>query len=320
MVWRFNLRQMEVFRAVMLTGSTIQAGRTLNISQPAVSRALADLEAQLGSPLFLRRGGRLIATPKAEWLFEVSQETLARVDHLDAILRDIDQIPERPIRVVGNSAMAHSILPDALMLFRQLHPTLDIVTDVVTRRDNRRWLNEQEFDLAATMLPIEYPSDMIEVLPLTQGVCILPRGHRLCAEPAIDLHMLDNEPLVALQNHNLTRYKMEQAFISRGLRLRVAVGAETISTLVMLVAAGLGCAIVDPFSAIKFERLGLVRRPLLTRIELSYGIVHPLREQSLPEVDDFAQCVRQVYRNVLQIIARDATELADPCGSQSEIL
>lgn len=301
MVWRFNLRHMEVFRALMLTGSTIQAARTLNISQPAVSRALSDLEAQLGSPLFLRRSGRLVPTARAEWLFQESQETLARVDHLDAILRDIDRVPERPIRIAGNSAMAHSVVPDALMRFRTTHPSTDISVHVVTRRENRRWLNDQEFDLAATMLPIDYPSDMIEVLPQTFGVCILPAGHELCAENAIDLSMLDGEPLVALQSHNLTRYKMEQAFTSRGLRLRVALGAETASSLVMLVAAGLGCAIIDPFTADAFAPLGFVKRPLTTKIEFSYGIVRPMRAQSLVEVDDFALCLRQAYNAALGI-------------------
>src|SRR5690554_3584987 len=126
-------RVLEVFRALILTGSTIQAARTLNISQPAISRALADLESQLGSPLFLERSGRLVPTQRAKWLFQESQETLARVDHLDAILRDIDRLPERPIRVAGNSAMAHSVVPDALMRFRKIHPATNISVHVVTR-------------------------------------------------------------------------------------------------------------------------------------------------------------------------------------------
>jgi len=140
---------------------------------------------------------------------------------------------------------------------------------------------------------------MIEGLPLTNGVCLLPEGHRLCDEEAVDLTMLEGEPLVALQSHNLTRYKMEQAFTSRGLRLRVAVGAETASSLVMLVAAGLGCAIIDPFTARKFRPLGLITRPLTTKIDFSYGIVRPMRAQSLVEVDDFAGCLRQAYSAVL---------------------
>ncbi|WP_198669655.1 LysR substrate-binding domain-containing protein [Pelagibacterium sediminicola] len=295
MAWRFKLRHIEVFRALMLTGSTIEAGRTLNISQPAVSRTLAELEAQLGTTLFSRIGGRLVPTPKAEWLFDTSQETLARVDHLDAILRDIDRMPQRPIRLFANSAMAHSILPDALVLFRQSYPQISVSTDVVVRRDNRRWLNEQEFDLAVTMLPVEYPADLITTLPMGEGVCILPPGHRLCAEPVIDLAMLDDEPLVVLQRHNLTRYKVEQAFDSAGLRCRIAVETATAASLVMFVTAGLGSGVIDPFTALKLKSLGYTRKPLRPRIEFSYGILKPMRVQAQPELAALSACIKTAY-------------------------
>ncbi len=286
---------MEVFRALMLTGSTIEAGRTLNISQPAVSRTLAELEGQLGTVLFLRSGGRLVPTPRAEWLFEESQETLARVDHLDAVLRDIDRMPQRPIRLFANSAMAHSILPDALLLFQQSHPQITVSTDVVARRDNRRWLNDQEFDLAVTMLPVEYPADLITNLPVGEGVCILPPGHHLCEEQVIDLAMLDDEPLVVLQTHNLTRYKVEQAFDSAGLRCRIAVETATAASLVMFVTAGLGGGIIDPFTALKLRSLGYIRKALRPRIEFSFGILKPMRVQGRPELADLSACIESAY-------------------------
>lgn len=295
MAWRFKLRHMEVFRALMLTGSTIEAGKTLNVSQPAVSKTLSELEAQLGTTLFLRTGGRLIPTPKAEWLFDASQETLARVDHLDAILRDIESVPQRPIRLFANSAMAHSILPEALVLFRQSHPSITVSTDVVARRDNRRWLNDQEFDLAVTMLPVEYPNELITTLPVADGVCILPKGHKLRDQEYIELSMLENEPLVALQRHNLTRYKVEQAFSSAGLRYNIAVETATAASLVMFVTAGLGVGIIDPFTAEKLRPLGYEIKPLRPAIEFAFGILAPMRIQSRPEIADLSHCIQQAY-------------------------
>ena len=295
MAWRFKLRHMEVFRALMLTGSTIEAGKTLNVSQPAVSKTLSELEAQLGTVLFLRSGGRLVPTPKAEWLFDASQETLARVDHLDAILRDIENVPQRPIRLFANSAMAHSILPEALVLFRQSHPTITVSTDVVARRDNRRWLNDQEFDLAVTMLPVEYPSTLITPLPVARGVCILPPGHSLREATHIDLAMLQNEPLVALQRHNLTRYKVEQAFSSAGLRYNIAVETATAASLVMFVTAGLGIGIIDPFTAEKLRPLGYEIKPLRPEIEFAFGILTPMRIQSRPEIAELSRCIQRAH-------------------------
>ncbi|MCB1974687.1 MAG: LysR family transcriptional regulator, partial [Burkholderiaceae bacterium] len=64
-----RLRHIEVFNAVMVTGSVSGAARLINITQPAVSRTLKHAELQLGFPLFERTGGRLVATAEARSLF-----------------------------------------------------------------------------------------------------------------------------------------------------------------------------------------------------------------------------------------------------------
>src|SRR3546814_17260281 len=64
-----NLRQIEVFRAVMSTGSISGASKVLHVSQPAVSRLLSYTETRVGFPLFERIKGRLYATPEAKRLF-----------------------------------------------------------------------------------------------------------------------------------------------------------------------------------------------------------------------------------------------------------
>lgn len=60
-----RLRHIEVFNAVMLTGTVSRAARLISVSQPAVSRILQHAELQLGFALFQRSKGRLVATPEA---------------------------------------------------------------------------------------------------------------------------------------------------------------------------------------------------------------------------------------------------------------
>ena len=64
-----NLKQIDAFRWVMISGSTSQAAEILNVSQPAVSRLIHNFEGQVDYQLFIRRGGRLHPTPEAEALF-----------------------------------------------------------------------------------------------------------------------------------------------------------------------------------------------------------------------------------------------------------
>ena len=70
-----NIRQLEIFRAIMRSGTLTAAAEALHVSQPAVSKILRHFESQLGYPLFDRVGGRLVATAEAQLLF-------ADADHL----------------------------------------------------------------------------------------------------------------------------------------------------------------------------------------------------------------------------------------------
>lgn len=145
------------------------------------------------------------------------------------------------------------------------------------------------------MLPVEYPADLITTLPIGEGVCILPVGHPLSGEPVIDLSMLDDEPLVVLQSHNLTRYKVEQAFSSAGLRCRITVETTTAASLVMFVTAGPGAGIIDPFTALKLKSLGYTRKPLRPRIDFSFGILRSTRVQSRLEIAALSSCIEAAY-------------------------
>src|SRR6056297_1023170 len=79
---RLNLKQLDAFRAVMVSGSTAEAATLLNISQPAVSRSLQNFETAVEYELFLRRNGRLVPTREAEMLFEELDQLYHSFDHI----------------------------------------------------------------------------------------------------------------------------------------------------------------------------------------------------------------------------------------------
>ena len=85
----FNLRQIEVFRAVMITGSIRGASQLLFVSQPAVSQLLSHTEARVGFPLFERIRGRLFATPEAKKLFHEVELVYAGVKRVNELAREL---------------------------------------------------------------------------------------------------------------------------------------------------------------------------------------------------------------------------------------
>src|SRR5262245_11739761 len=112
-----NLRQMEAFRAVMLTGTTIQAAAMLKVTQPAISRLINDLEAQAGITLFDRVRGRLQPTPEAETLFDEIERAYISFDHIANFMKGIRRSAGR-LRLLATMPMAHGILPATIARFK----------------------------------------------------------------------------------------------------------------------------------------------------------------------------------------------------------
>src|SRR6218665_3236605 len=99
----FNLRQIEVFRAVMITGSIRGASQLLFVSQPAVSRLVSHTEARVGFPLFERIRGRLFATPAAKKLFHEVEVVYAGVKRVNELARELSQHHQRILNLITPS-------------------------------------------------------------------------------------------------------------------------------------------------------------------------------------------------------------------------
>ena len=104
-----NLRQIEVFRAVMITGSIRGASELLFVSQPAVSRLLAHTELRVGFALFQRVKGRLYATPEAKKLFREVESVYAGVQRVNQLARDLGEHREGILNVAVS--YTHLTLP-----------------------------------------------------------------------------------------------------------------------------------------------------------------------------------------------------------------
>ncbi len=287
MSWRLNLRQLEAFRAVTMTGTTTQAAQALNVSQPAISRLIKDLEQQLEVSLFVRRHGRLHPTPEANWLYEESETALARLDRLDMMVRDIRHVQRRELRIMSTPPMAHGLLPRAFKTFYEEHPEVSVSMQIAERRENRNWTSAQQFDVALATFPIEYPEESILRLVRVPGVCIFPKGHRFRSRKTIHAKDISSERMIALTTGALNRFHLDRMFENLGLQRQVAIEAQTASAVCSIVCNGLGVAVADPFSARHFMGLGFDIRPFEPLIEYEYGVLFPIRQPQATAVESF---------------------------------
>jgi len=120
-----RLRQIEGFRAVMMTGSVSEAARLLHVSQPVVSRVLQHAEAGLGFALFERKRGRLLPTPEAQALFSQVQRAWDEIARIDALSANLRHGASGLLRVAATPSLATSVLPAALAAMRAAQPGVE---------------------------------------------------------------------------------------------------------------------------------------------------------------------------------------------------
>src|SRR3954466_4761585 len=122
-----RLRHIEVFNAVMLTGSVSGAARLINVTQPAVSRILQHAELQLGFALFQRDKGRLTATAEALKLYPLIERLFEQLDEVQRLAATLKAgHDDGELRILSVLALSHELLPRAISLFRRKHPAVRI--------------------------------------------------------------------------------------------------------------------------------------------------------------------------------------------------
>src|SRR6218665_450663 len=179
----FNLRQIEVFRAVMITGSIRGASQLLFVSQPAVSRLLSHTEVRVGFPLFERIRGRLFATPEAKKLFHEVEVVYAGVKRVNELARELSEHQEGILNLIASPSVGQAVVPMAMAEYRHSNPQVKLTFQYLGHTPLTERLLDRQADLAMTILPVNHPNLEMEELGSGRLVCICPYNHPLAPRP-----------------------------------------------------------------------------------------------------------------------------------------
>lgn len=268
---RFKLRQMEVFRAVMLTGSINAAAKMLYVSQPAVSKLVSHTETTLGLRLFERTKGRLIPTAEAQALFREVEQVYQAALSVDEFARALALGPASLLRVSCSPSLATSIVAPAIVELKRQLPALSVDWHTTLMADMPLEVLSKAVDVAITSMPIEH--EHLDVVPFMRGrmVCVVPPAHRLAAPEPIALRELIGEPMVLFRRDIPFGTMIARACQQANVELESVVDVTRADQALALVKGGLGLAIVDEFAA---EAQGLIIRPLVEELELVSTFVY----------------------------------------------
>jgi DNA-binding transcriptional LysR family regulator len=261
-----ELRHLRYFVAVAEELHFHRAAERLHMSQPPLSQQIRALETELGVEL-LRRNRRRVELTEAGGAFLVeARAILTSVQHAGDLARRVarGEIGKLSVGFVG-SAM-YATLPEILRAFRQRHPEVELQLRPFPTAPQLEALRDGRVDVGFLRPPVQRAGLEIETIQRETIVVALPTDHPLAGSPSVAISQLREETFVLL-----ARTESPGVYDSLALTLSELAGnpravqeADDMQTLIGLVAAGIGVALV-PISVSLLERPGVAYRALSGR-------------------------------------------------------
>lgn len=241
-----ELRHLRYFAAVADTRHFGRAAERLHMAQPALSQTIRQLEAELGTPLFVRTTRQVRLTPAGEFLQGEAARILGAVEDAARGVRRIAEGRQGLVRIAFTGSAAHTQLPRMARIVKRELPglALEIHADLLTPAQVEG-LSDGSLDLGVLRPPVTGEGLRLRTIESEPLVLAVAADHRLAGEPIISMTDLRTEPFIlfsgasSVVNEAVLRSCREAGFVPR--REHEAAG---ISVQLPLVAAGLGIALV----------------------------------------------------------------------------
>jgi DNA-binding transcriptional LysR family regulator len=292
-----RLRHIEVFNAVMLTGSVSGAARLINVTQPAVSRILQHAELQLGFALFQRSKGRLMPTSEALTLYPHIERLFAQLDEVQRLAANLKTGESaRELRILTVLALSYEILPQAIKLFQVRHADVAITVRALHSPQIVSALALQEADVGFLFSPAVHSALAQEHLAEGRMVCVAPKGMlpaRLVKRGSVTLEDLTKVPVVGLDVMDPVGRSLNQACREAGVGLEFHITVQTYHSALALAHHGLGIAVIDTCTAASADLTRVDLLELQPLIPVPINALLPAGKPGSVIVRSFVKCFQQ---------------------------
>ena len=290
-------RQLEALLAVIEHGTMTRASQALEISQPAVSRLIADLTESLGFALLERREGRLVPTQEARFLMPDIKRSLDLLGRISDTGRNITQRKAGELRIACLPGFAVSHLPGFIASFLTQRPGVTIKLEPDRPERILEWMVGAQFDVGIT------DTDGFEGHPAVEStridmrtVCIFPEDSPLARLSIIRPRDLANSKLIHARRESAYFGLLQDAFKADGQTIRTFIEARQFTTACEIVRAGVGVAVISELDAAQYVGRGLGFRPFRPVIPHRLSLVRPIHKPpsmiALEFIEEFSASLR----------------------------
>lgn len=244
-----DLRQLQMFQAIVETGSFTRAGEKLFVSQSAVSRQIKLLEEELGSPLFKRYHRKIYLTPSGEIVLQYSQKIFNELRMMFSEIADLTQLRMGSLHLAGGMSVCTYLFPGLLREYQKLYPNIELRIATGITEEILRMLRSNQVDLALLSLPFDDPD--LEILPALSEelVLVTNRDHPLLEKKDISLGDLTPYTFIHFERGSNTRRLLDQIFREEKIQFANTMELQNVEITKPLVEEGLGISII-PYPAV----------------------------------------------------------------------
>ncbi|MGL5835066.1 MAG: LysR family transcriptional regulator [Waterburya sp.] len=289
-----ELRHLRYFITVAEELHFGRAAQRLNMTQQPLSRQIRDLEIEIQVTLFHRTKRTVRLTEAGKEFLERSYGVLAQLEQAIVVTQQIGRGEVGRLAIGFVDSAMYTLLPEIVRVFREQFPLVELRLRELTTAQQIQALYDKQIDIGIVRSAISESGLSVECLLHESLVLALPENHPFSAQTQVSLSSLADESFI------LFPAKMGPVFYEQiihscqqaGFRPKVAQEAVQMQTIIGLVAAGLGIAIV-PASLQNFYRSGVIYRPLQNEIPNTGLYLTWRQHDSSPAIREFLSLARK---------------------------
>ena len=272
-----ELYQLEAFEAIVAHGSFTRAAESLHLTQPAVTRQIASLEAELKTPLFDRLGRVVQMTSAGYALHDYAARIVRLAQEARQAVADVGTGETGRIEVGASSTLATYVLPPLLQKFRQTHPRVEIAIQTGASAQILERVRAGETDIGMVTGDVHDALLNTTYLANYETCVVVPPGHALAGRETVRARDLAGSPLILMETGTNLRTYVDRLLNAAGVAEQVALELDNVEAIKRMIEADLGISML-PVVAVRTEvlagRLVALRLLDVPRAKRRIALVH----------------------------------------------
>ena len=265
-----DIANLKAFVSIAKTGSFSLSSGELFITQPAISKRIAALEAELNMPLFDRIGRKVRLTEAGKTLQQHAQIILKEIDNARQSIANLSTATQGKLKIATSHHIGLHRLPSVLTHYVANYPDVDLAIDFMDSEDACKLVEQGEIELAIVTLPLTKIPNLKQELIWDDPLSFVVNKKHELGKQKTNLKKLTRYPAVLPSHGTFTREIIQSLFAQKDLELNIKMSTNYLETIKMLIQVGLGWGVL-PTSMVD-SKLQVLKAPATT-LTRKLGIV-----------------------------------------------